>query len=463
MNMRSIVRDATATVLAVELACGIVLCGTAILHERHARYHELEEMVRGSADSLVGAVQDAEDPGDHVTVNPEEFQPRHGDLYAAYTPDRKLIGASDDTARALTLQSRNGFSKLSLNGHTYRVYQREALRIIDRYETGGTGLRRPFTVVYAMPMDHIWDEILEATRFYVLFSTALLALTAVLMIALLRWLLRPLNELAASASQIDERSLRFTPPASSLRVRELRPVSEAIAQSMTRLERAFALQRSFVSDAAHELKTAVAVVRSSVQVLTLRTRSAAEYKAGLDRILTDNARVEELTARMLTLARYEELPAEPGSACQLDEQIQLAMNMLRNVASLHSVTLRAQCEARHSARLSGEAAQTLLLNLITNAIEHSPSNSEVVVRIAQTDMAHITLEVQDSGSGIAPDSLPHVFERFFREDPSRSRQTGGAGLGLAIVQNIVSGAGGTIHIESTPGSGTRVTVTLPAA
>jgi signal transduction histidine kinase len=463
MNTRSIVRDATAMVLAVELVCGIVLCSTAILHERHARYHELEEMVRGSADSLVGAVQDAEDPGDHVTVDPEEFQPRRGDLYAAYTPDQKLIGASSDAAHALTTQPHDGFSKLRVNGHTYRVYQREALRIIDRYETGGTGLRRPFTVVYAMPMDHIWDEILEATQFYVLFSAALLALTAVLMIALLRWLLRPLNELAASASLIEERSLHFAPPASSLRISELRPVSDAIAQSMTRLQHAFTLQRRFVSDAAHELKTAVAVVRSSVQVLTLRARSAEQYQAGLDRILADNTRVEELVARMLTLARYEESPAESGTSCRLDEQVQRALNALQNVASLRSVALRAQCESERPAHLSADDAQTLLSNLITNAVEHSPSGSEVVVRVAQADTTHITLEVRDAGSGIAPENLPHVFERFFREDPSRSRLTGGAGLGLAIAKSIVENAGGTISIQSEPGAGTLVTVTLPAA
>lgn len=463
MNTRSIVRDTTVIVLAVQLVCGIVLCTTAILHERHARYHELEEMVRGSADSLVGAVQDAEDPEDHITVNPDEFRPRRGDLYAAYAPDRRLIGISSEVARALVPQSEDGFSKLHLNGHTYRVYQRQALRIIDRYETGGAGLRRPFTVIYAIPMDHIWNEILEATQFYVLFSAALLALTAVLIVALLRWLLRPLNELAASASLIDERSLEFAAPASSVRIRELRPVADAITQSMTRLQHAFALQRRFVSDAAHELKTAVAVVRSSVQLLTLRARSAEQYQAGLDRILADNARVEDLVARMLTLARYEEQLADAGSACRLDEQAQSVLDVLRNFAGLRTVSLRFECDTVRPVRLSADAARTLLSNLAMNAIEHSPLDSEVVVRVAQADATHIAVEVRDSGSGIAPESLPHVFERFFREDPSRSRQTGGAGLGLAICKSIVDSARGAIHIQSARDAGTLVTVTLPIA
>lgn len=463
MKTSSIVRRATAMVLAVEFVCGIVLCTTAILHEQHARFHELDEMLRGSTDSLVGAVQDAEDPEDHVTVNPEEFKPRRGDIYVAYSPDHHLIGASSDAAEELQPRPDDGFSALRLSGHNYRVYQRQALRIIDRYETGGAGLRRPFTVVYAMPMDHIWHEILSAARFYVLFSAALLCMTAVLIILLLRRLMRPLGELAASAAAIDERSLHFAPPASSIQLRELRPVTDAISQSIARLRSAFELQRRFISDAAHELKTAVAVVRSSVQVLTMRPRSAEQYQAGLELVLTDNARVEELLARMLTLARFEETAAV--GSCPLDAQVEFVLCALQSHASRRGLALRSSCEPASAVSLSADAAQTLISNLIMNAIQHSPQGSEITVRVRrmQPGSNQIVLEVQDFGCGIAPESLPHVFERFFRADPSRSRETGGAGLGLAICKSIVDSAGGEIRIQSAPGTGTLVTALLPAA
>ncbi|MDR3737966.1 MAG: HAMP domain-containing sensor histidine kinase [Terracidiphilus sp.] len=461
MTRRSIVRDATAMILAVELVCGIVLCSTAILHERHARFHELDEMLRGSTDSLVGVVQDAEDPEDRLTVNSEEFRSRHGDLYVAYSPDHRMIGASEDAAKSLTLQPENGFHTLRLNGHRYRVYQRDAMRIIDRYETGGAGLRRPFTVVYAMPTDHIWHEILDATRFYILLSVSLFFLSAVLLVALLRWLLRPLRALATEAGGVDAHSLQFTPPDSALRTVELRPVAEAIEQSITRLKDAFDLQRRFISDAAHELKTAVAVVRSSVQVLTLRARSAEEYRSGLDRVLADNARVEDLISRMLTLARFEETTAT--GSCNLDEQLHAVLLELEPSASLAGITLRATGSAPCTSQLSANVAKTLISNLVVNAIQHSPKGSEVLVRISSSGSNETLLEVQDFGSGIAPESLPRVFDRFFREDPSRSRVTGGAGLGLAICKSIVEGVGGQIQIQSNLGSGTLVTVLLPSA
>ncbi|WP_420239830.1 sensor histidine kinase [Telmatobacter bradus] len=462
MKMRSIIRDATLLVLGIEFICGMILCGTAILHERHARLHELDEMVRGSADSLIGAVQDAEDPEDHVTVNSKEFRPRHGDLYVAYSSDHRLIGASEDTAKLLPPLAMDGFGEVSFNGHKYRIYQRQALRIIDRYETGGVGRQRPFKVLYAIPMDHIWNEIIEAVRFYLLLSATLFCLTAVLIVVLLRRLLRPLEELATEAGAIEARSLQFEAPASSMSIRELKPVAVAIAESMARLRGVFDQQRQFVSDAAHELKTAVAIVRSSVQVLGLRTRSTEEYQAGLDRILEDNTRVEELAAHMLALARFEETAIAAAGYCSLEEQIEIILGRLNNFANLQGIILRSSCNQASAIKMLPEAAQTLISNLVMNAIQHSHRESEIMILASSLGTGHTILKVQDFGSGMLPENLPHVFERFFREDSSRSRQTGGAGLGLAICKSIVESSGGEISIQSAQGSGTCVTVLLPS-
>ncbi|HWA95786.1 MAG TPA: HAMP domain-containing sensor histidine kinase [Terracidiphilus sp.] len=465
MKSRSIVGVATAIVLGIELICGVVLSATAILHERHERFLALDKELVGRSDSLVGAVQDAEDPGDHVTVNAAEFVPQHGDLYVAYNPDHRLIGASNDAAHGISLQARDGFSNLRIRGQAYRMYQRQAMRIIDRYETGGVGLRRPFTVIYAMPTAHVWQEIFEATRFYVLLSTGLVCLTGVLIVLLLRRLLHPLNELAASASAIDARSLDFSAPAGVMRIRELRPVAEAITQSIGRLAKSFAMERRFISDAAHELKTAVAVVRSSVQVLELRARSEEQYKAGLERVLEDNRRVEELVMRMLSLARFEENRSESEGICLLDEQAHEAVQAIESYASLRQIQVREDFVDAMRVGLSAESAQTLASNLVMNAIQHSQAGSEVFVSVKPVagEQKQAILEVRDAGTGIAPENLPHVFERFFREDPARSRETGGVGLGLAICKSIAEGAGGTIKIQSTKGSGTLVTVILPMA
>lgn len=463
MKPRSIIGTATAIVLGVELICGIVLSVTAILHERHERFLALDRELMGRSDSLVGAVQDAEDPGDHVTVNPAEFTPGPGDLYAAYNPDRRLIVASNEVAEGMALRPENGLSSLRIQGEKYRVYQRQAMRIIDRYETGGVGIRRPFTVIYAVPTSHTWHEIFDATRFYILLSSGLVCLTGVLIVLILRKLLHPLNELAASASAIDARSMEFSSPTSAMRIRELRPVAEAIGQSIARLAKSFAIERRFISDAAHELKTAVAVVRSSVQVLSLRARSEEQYRAGLDRVLEDNRRVEDLVMRMLSLARLEENNLSQDESCLLNEQVHQAVRAIGSYWSMRGIRVKVDAREPIRAGVSAESAQTLVTNLVMNAVQHSQSGAEVVVSLSAIsgDKERIVLEVKDSGEGIAPENLPHVFERFFREDPARARDTGGVGLGLAICKSIVEGARGMIEIESTKGAGTRVVVVLP--
>ncbi len=464
MKSNSIIGRATVIVLAIELVCGACFAVTAILHERQARLHALDATLRGRSDSLVGAIQDAEDPQDNVIVDPEEFAPGRGDLYTVYGEQGKLVGATKDEA-PLARQGKEGFSNMRLNGHPYRVLQREALRIIDREETDGQGIRRPVTVLYAIRADHIWNETLEAASFYVLFSIGLLCVTAVLLILLLRTLLRPLEKLAATASSIDAATMQFSPPEAALHTSELRPLAEAIAQSMARLRNAFAMQRRFIGDAAHELKTAVAVVRSSAQVLTMRERPAEEYRAGVDRILSDNQRVEELVARMLTLARFEERAATPETPTDLAEQVRGAAAILASDAEMRGVMLKPEIEEGVRVPVVAESVQALVTNLLMNAVQHSPRGAVVVVRAQRSrdETGKAVVEVQDFGSGIAPESLPHVFERFFREDSSRSRETGGAGLGLAICKSIVENAGGTIAIHSTKGAGTTVTVLLPAA
>lgn len=464
MKSNSIVRRATAIVLAIELVCGVCFAATAILHERQERLHALDAMLRGRSDSLVGAIQDAEDPQDNVMIDPEEFAPGRGDLYTVYGPNQKQVGASKGAA-PLALLSRDGYSNMKLNGHPYRLLQRQALRVIDREETDGQGLRRPVTVLYAIRADHIWHETIEAASFYLLLSVGLLCVTAVLLIVFLRKLLRPLEELAATASSIDAATIQFTPPEAALHTRELRPLAEAIAQSVARLRDAFAMERRFIGDAAHELKTAVAVVRSSVQVLTMRERPAEEYRVGLDRILVDNRRVEELVTRMLTLARFEERVAAPELTVDLGEQVRVVVTSLVSLGALRGVALKPALEQGVNIRVSPESVQALVSNLIMNAVQHSPQDSEVLVQVRWSSNAaeRAMLTVQDFGTGIAPESLPHVFERFFREDPSRSRETGGAGLGLAICKSIVENAGGTIEIQSAKGEGTTVTVLLPAA
>ncbi len=457
--MKSLVRQATVSVLSIELLCALTFAGASLWHEWEARLRALDLSLQGRSDSLIGAVQDAEDPMDSVKIDPEEFTPGRNDEFAVYNPDGRLVGASSGDHSALSIQNRNGFRNVRVNHHHFRVLERDALRIIDRDETGGTGLRRPIKVLYAIPTDHVWHEVMEATQFYLLLSLASVVVTALVLIVLARRLLHPLNELASEASSIGPSALEFTPPASALNTKELLPLTLILTQVMARLRDAYEAERRFMSDAAHELKTAVAVVKSSIQVLGIRSRSAEEYRGGLDRVFNDNQRVEDLVSRMLILARIDEGASKPVDDVDLGEEIRSALESISSYAEGKGVAIEPTLEGNLRVRIAPDGVKIVVSNLVMNAIQHSAEGSRVRLT-ANTIGSRILITVQDFGTGISADSLPHVFERFFREDASRSRDTGGAGLGLSICKVIVENSGGSIGIESEKGRGTTVTVQL---
>jgi signal transduction histidine kinase len=459
MRVNSFVRQATVSVLSIELLCALTFAGASIWHEREARLRALDLSLQGRSDSLIGAVQDAEDPLDSVKIDPEEFTPGRNDEFAVYSPDGRLVGASSGDHSALSIQNRDGFRNVRVNHHHFRVLERDALRIIDRDETGGTGLRRPIKVLYAIPIDHVWHEVMEATQFYLLLSLASVVVTALVLIVLARRLLHPLNELASEASSIGPSALRFTPPASALNTKELLPLTLILTQVMARLRDANEAERRFMSDAAHELKTAVAVVKSSIQVLGIRSRTAEEYRGGLDRVLNDNQRVEDLVSRMLILARIDEGASRPADDVDVGEEIRSALESISSYAEGKGVSVEPALDGNLRVRIAPGGLKIVVSNLVMNAIQHCAEGSRVRLT-AEAIGSRILITIQDFGAGISADSLPNVFERFFREDTSRSRDTGGAGLGLSICKAIVENAGGSIDIESEKGRGTTVKIQL---
>jgi len=198
----------------------------------------------------------------------------------------------------------------------------------------------------------------------------------------------------------------------------------------------------------------------------MKSRSPEEYRRGLDQILDDNQRVEELVGHMLTLARFDDRASVPSADTDLGRETTAAVNTLATYAEWRDITVRVDAAPGIKVPLTPEAASTLVSNLLLNAVQHSAHGAEVEVRVQREQGAgdQAILIVQDFGEGIAAENLSRVFERFFREDPSRSRETGGAGLGLSICKSIVERAGGTIEIQSQKGSGTavRVAFDLPA-
>ena len=468
IRTRSIALRLIAAVLAVELVSSVLVVLLALGYERHAHFRAFDIMLRGRADSVLGAVQDAEDAADNVMLDKADLRLPDEDIYEVYDGSGRLLGRSPNWQGAAALSSeplRGGYSLLKVNHRRYRVLRLDGSRIVDPGEPGGGKLRQ-VSIVYGAPTERVWQAIHGAVEFYAAGSIVLLLVTGPLIAWLLHRGLHPLRELAALAGNVSANSWEFSPPASARFTPELAPLTQAIENVLERLERSFLQQRAFVSDAAHELKTAVAVVKSSLQVLEMKRRSVEEYQAGLERALADCSRLEDIVSKMLALAREESAAPDAGQQPVADagECLRETVARLESVATLRGVrvTVAAQAGGACAIAVNAEQCSMLISNLLLNAIQHSRPGSEVVARVAADDKT-LTLDIEDHGEGIDPKVLPHVFDRFFRGDPSRTRTTGGTGLGLAICKAIVERAGGTISIASQPGAGSTVTVRLPIA
>ena len=459
---RSLIRQTIGIVVAAQILCAALLCVAAVLYERHTRLRALDISIQGRSDSLLGAIQDAEDPEDNVWIDPAELRLPENDVYAVYNQGGRLLGSSHAAPSELIGRHADEFRDVKTGRTTYRVFQREAMRVIDRAENGGIGFKRPVTILYASSERHLWHEVLEAVRFYLLAIGLATTITVFLVSVLLRRALAPLSELALAAAGLAPPELLFAAPPSVLRVRELLPLAKVLTDTVGRLREAFAKEQRFIGDAAHELKTAIAVVRSSMQLMMLKRRTVDEYAAGLERVLEDNGRVEALVAQMLQLASMEDTAANDACVLDLGELAATVLERLRPVAETRGVLLGLVRAATTPVRLLPERGFALLSNLVLNAVQHSSPGQKVLVSLT-TPRKSVMLEVVDTGTGISPEALPHLFERFYREDRSRSRDTGGTGLGLSICKSIVEAAGGSISLESEPGRGTRVTVVFISA
>jgi len=468
MRTRSIAFRLISAVLLVEAVSSVVVVFLALGYERHAHFRAFDVMLHGRADSVLGAVQDAEDAADNVMLDIRDIHLPPDDVYEVFDGSGRLLGRSSNWQGAVATpieNDRHGMARAQINNRHYRLLKMAGSRIVDPGLPNGGKLRN-VSIVYGAPTEPVWHAITGAVEFYAAGSLLLLLVTGPLIAWLLHRGLDPLRELAALAGRVSVNSWEFSPPESARQTPELAPLTGAIESVLARLRQSFDKERAFVSDAAHELKTAVAVVKSSLQVLAMKRRTLEEYEAGLSRCLSDTARLEDIVAKMLMLAREESgaPDADGEAAADLVGCVRGTVAQLENLATHAQVSLEVGSPEGGPLRVSAAADECSILisNLLTNAIQHSAPGSIVQARItSEIDM--VRLEIEDAGEGIEREVLPHVFDRFYRGDPSRTRATGGTGLGLAISKAIVQRAGGTIAIESEVGRGTTVKVRLPLA
>ncbi|WP_116808522.1 heavy metal sensor histidine kinase [Steroidobacter cummioxidans] len=286
-----------------------------------------------------------------------------------------------------------------------------------------------------------------------------LAVSALAGYAIARRGLAPLESITRSARAISAANLdrRIS---SQAWPKELTALADAFDQMLERLEDSFRRLSQFSADIAHELRTPVTNFLTESQVTLSQPRSVDDYRQVLESGIEEFGSLARMIDSLLFLARADQVDGRLERV-ELDarKEIENVMEFHRANAEENGVTLA--CEGNACLQANSILFQRAISNLLSNAVRHTSATGQVTIRITTADGGATSISVRDSGSGIAPEHLPHLFDRFYRADASRSQRTGGFGLGLALVQSIMALHGGAARVVSEVGQGTEVTLTFP--
>jgi len=471
MAKTSIQRRLVIAIVVAQLLLAVGLIDVAVFVTRSRLRDGFDIALHGRAMSIAALVRYGEQSPHKLLFEsdlvPPPIDASTPDLYEVFANEHQLIARSPNWPGkhgVMPPHSERWIASYVVNGVPYRALRLEHIPMLDREDNSTPPVY--LTVTYASPITPIMQAVHEVLTYILLGSILLLAISGGFSLWALRRCLRPLSELATSAAAISPANWELNPPEEAHETLELRPLTQAMESMLAGLHRAFTQQREFLANAAHELKTPVAILKSTLQTLAHRPRTSEEYRAGLEEALEDMSRLEKLLHSMLRLARAEQWaagslrrdlsPVDIGMTCQM------AMERVQPVAEQRGIGIDFIANGAVQLPADPEDLELVWSNLLENAIRFSPDRGTVKMTV-RVNNGRGYVEVRDQGPGIPASELPHIFERFHRGDTSRARDTGGYGLGLAISKAIVEAYGGTIEPQSSVGQGTRMVVSLPVA
>lgn len=312
------------------------------------------------------------------------------------------------------------------------------------------------------------EQLLQQLLIFVVLSCLALAGGVLLYIPVLRRTLVPLSRMVEVVQQTDAGNLAERLPTSQGQI-EIDRLSASFNGMLGRLEHSFEaereskeLMRQFIADASHELRTPLTSIHGFLEVLL---RGAADnpekLHAALSSMHGESRRINKLVEDLLLLTKLDQAPQLQLTELRLDALLREMEPQLLMLAGNRKIHLDITAHVKTWA--DPDKMKQVVLNLFHNAVQHTPDDRGVISVSLHATKDHVEMSVQDNGSGIDPQHLPHIFDRFYRSESSRTRKSGGAGLGLSITKSIIDAHKGSIHAESTPGHGTTFHITLPNA
>src|SRR5215470_3839468 len=468
MALFSIKRRVVGALVATELVLVVSLLLLTASVMRSQAIRSFDTALRGRALSVAALVRYSEGPHPELMFDSShlshEATEGAADLFHIETQDGRVLAMSQPPDSEWMSAPKDGVWDFSSRDRPYRGVCLRNVPVLDSEEESPE-VPTSLQVVYAGSTQEMNSSLNRGFLDILVGGVLLLAISIYASVRVIEKGLYPLSKLTQSAGTISTKDWTLQVPNSAASVTEIAPLASALSNMVNRLHATFQQQRDFTSNAAHELRTPVAILKSTLQSLLQEPRSSEVYRSGISDALADLARLEMLLHSMLRLARADQQshtrtgPDHPR--VDIVGTCEAAIASLSPLAKSRGATISfiAPSEPLH-VRAEPEDLEIVWANLIENAIRHGPSDSEIKVSAERKD-SFVSVTVVDGGNGISSVDITKMFDRFYRGDQSRSRASGGYGLGLAITKIFVEGYGGSISASSLTPCGTRIAVEIP--
>jgi len=453
-----------ATVGAIALCLGLVL----YVGFRNKLYDEIDLFLEEEAESVASylvAVGETHDLPHYFEFLVKEQESVHYSekFIQLLNPAGQIIEKSQ-TLKRTTLPSPAQTLEQALGGQvvfaTVSLADGTSLRLVMMPVKGEQGISA--VVELAVPLTSTYKAMARLSAILFLFLPIVIGISVLSGAYMAKKALRPVDEITQEARKIEAENLSRRLQVSNAKD-EIGQLAEVLNSLLSRLEGAFQQMRQFTADAAHELRTPLTVLRCGMEVLAGKRRSPAEYQEALGAYIEEVSHLSHIVENLFTLARADRGKQEfAREEMDLNALLQEVYGHAELMAEAKGLNISLHSHGGVLVRGDRLWLKRLLLNLVDNAVKYTPTGGTVSLTVDRAENS-AKVAVEDSGIGIPVEALPHIFDRFYRVDKTRSLDDAGGGLGLSICQWIVQAHGGTITVQSGVGQGSTFIVSLPMA